>query len=71
MKCNDVYVRDNIRRKAPKFVCLNDDMNKTHAAPRKVLRALHGFARSLLPLPSPFELVRFAIHPYLVVIQNF
>jgi hypothetical protein len=46
---------DNIRRKAPKFVCLNDDMNKTHT-PKGVLRALHGFSRSLLPTPSPFEL---------------
>jgi len=46
---------DNIRYNRPKFICLNDDMDKSHIN-EKILNALHAFYESLLPLPSSFEL---------------
>jgi len=47
---------DGIRAKSPKFICLNDDMNKTHAPPDDLLRAIDEFYSSFFPKPSPFEL---------------
>ena len=41
---------------APKFICLNDDMNKTHAPPAELLAVLRDFYESYFPKPSPFEL---------------
>jgi len=46
---------DEIRAKQPKFVCLNDDMNKTGAAPAATVQALHDFYESYFPAPCPFE----------------
>ncbi len=40
----------------PKFICLNDDMNKTHAPDPRLLTALKEFFVSYYPKPSPFEL---------------
>lgn len=37
------------------FICINDNMNKTHPNP-KVLEALHQFYQTLVPTPSQFEL---------------
>ena len=46
---------DEIRAKMPKFVCLNDDMNKTSEPPAATLRALRDFYHSYFPAPCPFE----------------
>jgi hypothetical protein len=46
---------DEIRAKQPKFVCLNDDMNKTGAAPVETVKALHDFYVSYFPAACPFE----------------
>jgi UDP-N-acetylglucosamine-lysosomal-enzyme len=47
---------DDIRVKMPKFICLNDDMNKTHDPDPRTVRVLREFYHSYFPLPSPFEL---------------
>eukprot|EP00698_Gefionella_okellyi_P022212 TRINITY_DN7324_c0_g1_i1.p1 TRINITY_DN7324_c0_g1~~TRINITY_DN7324_c0_g1_i1.p1 ORF type:complete len:1088 (+),score=214.86 TRINITY_DN7324_c0_g1_i1:124-3387(+) len=55
---NDTKTRkdlDSMRHEQRKFVCLNDDMNKTHPNP-KVIEALHDFYMSYFPLKSQFEL---------------
>ena len=46
---------DHIIVKSPKFICLNDDMNKTHDPPAETLAALMGFYNTYYPYPSPFE----------------
>ena len=46
---------DEIRSKMPKFICLNDDMNKTHDPPVETLAALRDFYISYFPNPCPFE----------------
>jgi UDP-N-acetylglucosamine-lysosomal-enzyme len=62
----DFYmVRDNhtlvqhrlaeIRAQEHKFICLNDDMNKTHPNPQTI-EALHSFYNWIVPNKSPFEL---------------
>jgi len=47
---------DEIRVKQPKFICLNDDMNKTSDPPHATLEALRDFYISYFPNPCPFEL---------------
>lgn len=47
---------DEIRSKMPKFICLNDDMNKTADPPAATLKALRDFYLSYFPSPCPFEL---------------
>jgi UDP-N-acetylglucosamine-lysosomal-enzyme len=46
---------DELRQKGPKFICLNDDMNKTHDPEPKLLGALQDFYTGYFPLPCPFE----------------
>ena len=48
---------DELRMKQPKFICLNDDMNKTHHAHTTLaaVQALHSFFTHYFPHPSPFE----------------
>jgi hypothetical protein len=46
---------DEIRAKMPKFVCLNDDMNKTADPPAETLQALRDFYHSYFPVACPFE----------------
>jgi hypothetical protein len=46
---------DEIRYKLPKFVCLNDDMNKTQPND-KVVKSLHQFYNWYFPEISKFEL---------------
>eukprot|EP00818_Percolomonas_sp_WS_P009122 CAMPEP_0117453118 /NCGR_PEP_ID=MMETSP0759-20121206/10035_1 /TAXON_ID=63605 /ORGANISM="Percolomonas cosmopolitus, Strain WS" /LENGTH=1265 /DNA_ID=CAMNT_0005246093 /DNA_START=354 /DNA_END=4151 /DNA_ORIENTATION=+ len=53
---------DGLRYKNPKFVCLNDDMNKTQPNP-KVLEALHQFYTWYFPQPSQFELPPGKLNP--------
>jgi hypothetical protein len=45
----------DIRLRMPKFICLNDDMNKTHEPPPETLECLQDFYISYFPVPSPFE----------------
>lgn len=47
---------NGIRAKAPKFICLNDDMNKTHDPDPLCVKALHDFYEEYVPEPCPFEL---------------
>ena len=47
---------DEIRAKMPKFICLNDDMNKTADPPMETLQVLRDFYTSYFPNPCPFEL---------------
>jgi UDP-N-acetylglucosamine-lysosomal-enzyme len=48
---------DQIAMKRPKFICLNDNMNKTSStSPIDTLALLHEFYQTYFPLPSPFEL---------------
>lgn len=47
---------DELRSKGPKFICLNDDMNKTHDPPAATIEALHNFYTGYVPLACPFEL---------------
>lgn len=47
---------DEIRSKMPKFICLNDDMNKTSDPPAATLKALRDFYLSYFPAACPFEL---------------
>ena len=47
---------DHIRLTTPKFICLNDDMNKTHDPDPRVVQALHDFYLSYFPTPCAFEL---------------
>lgn len=58
---------DEIREKMPKFICLNDDMNKTHAPDPRLLTALRDFYISYFPKPSPFELPPGKRNPYLYI----
>jgi hypothetical protein len=46
---------DSIRRRRPKFICLNDNMNATSPNPR-VVKALHDVYGWLFPNRSSFEL---------------
>jgi hypothetical protein len=45
-----------LRAKAPKFICLNDDMNKTHDPDPQLLVELQKFYTGYFPKPCPFEL---------------
>mmetsp|Transcript_10120 Transcript_10120/g.24916 ORF Transcript_10120/g.24916 Transcript_10120/m.24916 type:complete len:995 (-) Transcript_10120:135-3119(-) len=56
---------DHITVKSPKFICLNDDMNKTHDPPKRTLQALHDFYETYYPDPTPFELPVNESNPYL------
>jgi len=56
---------DHIMVKAPKFICLNDDMNKTHDPPARTLKALRDFYTTYYPDPTPFELPEDQFNPYL------
>ena len=56
---------DEIRNNGHKFVCLNDDMNKTHDPDPRLLQALSEFYQSYFPLPCPFELPEGQLNPYL------
>lgn len=47
---------DEIRTQGHKFICLNDDMNKTHDPDPRLLHALSDFYQAYFPLPCPFEL---------------
>ncbi len=58
---------DEIRTKMPKFICLNDDMNKTHAPPQQLLQTIADFYMSYFPLPSPFELPPGESNPFLYI----
>jgi len=55
---------DDIRIKRNKFICLNDNMNRTNVN-EKVIDALHAFYESLVPSPSSFELPEGKLNPYL------
>jgi hypothetical protein len=44
-----------IRLRMPKFICLNDDMNKTHDPPQDTVKSLQEFYLSYFPVASPFE----------------
>ena len=49
---------DELRVRMPKFLCLNDDMNKTHSAgagTQAAVEALHLFFTRYFPHSSPFE----------------
>jgi len=56
---------DDIMVKAPKFICLNDDMNKTHDPPANTLQALRDFYETYYPHRTPFELAANESNPYL------
>ncbi|GAB5363523.1 hypothetical protein AAMO2058_000890500 [Amorphochlora amoebiformis] len=56
---------DHIMVKAPKFICLNDDMNKTHDPPKRTLKALYDFYETYYPDATPFELPQGEPNPYL------
>jgi UDP-N-acetylglucosamine-lysosomal-enzyme len=56
---------DELRQKGPKFICLNDDMNKTHDPEPKLLGALHDFYTGYFPLPCPFELPEGVVNDFL------
>lgn len=45
-----------LRTKGPKFICLNDDMNKTHDPDPQLLIELQKFYTGYFPKPCPFEL---------------
>lgn len=47
---------DELRKKGPKFMCLNDDMNKTHDPDPRVLDTLNDFFTGCYPKRCPFEL---------------
>jgi hypothetical protein len=47
---------DDLRLQMPKFICLNDDMNKTHEAPIDTVNTLKEFYNSYFPNPCPLEL---------------
>ena len=49
-------VLDGIRARKAKFVCLNDDMNKSHTPNDELLSALHDFYLAYFPEPSKFEI---------------
>ena len=47
---------DELRAKRPKWICLNDEMNRSQAASHAAtVEALREFYASYLPHPSPFE----------------
>jgi len=56
---------DEIRTTGHKFICLNDDMNKTHAPDPRLLKALRDFYLSYFPTPSPFELPEGQVNEFL------
>jgi len=56
---------DEIRITGHKFICLNDDMNKTHDPDPRLLKALRDFYLSYFPTPSPFELPPGQINEFL------
>mmetsp|Transcript_30 Transcript_30/g.65 ORF Transcript_30/g.65 Transcript_30/m.65 type:complete len:345 (-) Transcript_30:119-1153(-) len=56
---------DHIMVKQPKFICLNDDMNKTHDPPARTLYALRNFYETYYPVPTPFELPKNQSNAYL------
>jgi hypothetical protein len=55
---------DEIRYKLPKFVCLNDDMNKTQPN-EKVVKSLHQFYNWYFPEISQFELPQGKMNKFL------
>jgi hypothetical protein len=46
---------DHIRRKQPKFVCINDDVKSDDPDPA-LFTTLRSFFVSFFPVPSPYEL---------------
>ncbi|KAG2383220.1 hypothetical protein C9374_004557 [Naegleria lovaniensis] len=59
---------DELTRKRPKFICLNDDMNQT--TPNiQVVELLHNFYRWYFPKPSQFELPEGEENPFLYIDQ--
>lgn len=54
---------DDLRQKRPKFICLNDDMNKTSPNP-EVVELLHSFFNWYYPERSQFELPPGEHNPY-------
>ena len=46
---------DEFLQKQHAFICINDNMNKTHPNP-KVIEVLHRYYNTLVPNPSQFEL---------------
>jgi len=59
-----VKVFDDMKLKAPKFICINDDMKDDN---EELVQLLHDFFVSYFPFPSPFELPpsRYHKHNYL------
>ena len=57
---------DGLRYKKPKFICINDDMNRTTPNP-KVKEMLHDFFNWYYPNQSQFELPPGKINPYLYI----
>lgn len=57
---------DDIRYRQPKFICLNDDMNKTAPNP-EVVKALHNFYQWYFPERSDFELPEGQENPFLYI----
>jgi UDP-N-acetylglucosamine-lysosomal-enzyme len=53
---------DGIRAKRTKFICVNDDM---HDPSKELQDMLHNFYEALFALPSPFELPKGTVNPYL------
>lgn len=47
---------DHVLFKRPKFLCINDDMNHSHADHGAVLQAVQTLLDTYFPLPSSFEL---------------
>jgi hypothetical protein len=58
---------DGIRMKKQRFICLNDNMN--HSDPRSldVIKVLQDFYKSIVPLPSTFELPPNKTNRYLYI----
>ena len=55
---------DEFLKKQHAFICINDNMNKTHPNP-EVIRVLHQFYQTLVPNPSQFELPEGVYNPVL------
>jgi hypothetical protein len=47
---------DHVLYKRPKFLCVNDDMNHSHADHHEVLRIVQTLLDTYFPVPSSFEL---------------
>jgi len=60
---------DRIRARRNKFICLNDDMNKSMLN-KKIVDHIHDFYESFVPTPSPFELPPNKYNPYLYLSKD-